>query len=124
LILFLGFLFSAKAQRQDISLNDNWLTTVHESNIHAYDGFEKSTFSTQSWKSVQVPHNWDQYEGYRRLTHGNKHGYAWYRKSFTVNSTNKNKRYFFILRVLAPMQLFGSMVNYWVHMLVGALLFN
>ncbi len=109
LIFFLGFLFSAKAQRQDISLNDNWLTTVHESNIHAYDGFEKNTFATQSWKSVQVPHNWDQYDGYRRLTHGNKHGYAWYRKSFTVNSSHKNKRYFLYFEGV------GSYATVWLN---------
>lgn len=109
LIFFLGFLFSAKAQRQDISLNDNWLTTIHESNIRAYDGFEKNTFSTQSWKSVQVPHNWDQYDGYRRLTHGNKHGYAWYRKSFTVNSSHKNKRYFLYFEGV------GSYATIWLN---------
>ena len=99
LMLFLGSLFSTKAQRQDIPLLNNWSTIAHETNNHAYDGFEKSSFSVQSWKTVQVPHNWDQYDGYRRLTHGNKHGYAWYRKSFKVNSKDKNKQYFLYFEI-------------------------
>jgi beta-galactosidase/beta-glucuronidase len=69
----------------------------------------KNTFATQSWKSVQVPHNWDQYDGYRRLTHGNKHGYAWYRKSFTVNSSHKNKRYFLYFEGV------GSYATVWLN---------
>lgn len=29
---------------------------------------------------VDIPHNWDDYYGYRQLTHGNLHGTAMYEK--------------------------------------------
>jgi Beta-galactosidase/beta-glucuronidase len=80
--------------RQSISLNSNWYTIANDSNHHAYDGFEKAGFSTRQWLQVQVPHNWDAYEGYRRQRHGNRHGYAWYRKSFSIPKIEKGKRYF------------------------------
>lgn len=38
----------------------------------------------QPWKPVTVPHNWDDYYGYRQLTHGNLHGTALYRTTFTA----------------------------------------
>ncbi|MEI6949309.1 malectin domain-containing carbohydrate-binding protein [Paraflavisolibacter sp. H34] len=80
--------------RSDISLDAGWRTTVHEKDTAAFAGFEKISFNDQSWKQVDVPHNWDQYEGYRRLRHGNLHGYAWYRKTFNVGGIDKAKRYF------------------------------
>src|SRR4051812_47470611 len=42
--------------RQDILLNDNWLTSLN---------------NTSEWKKINVPQNWDDYFGYRRLLHGN-----------------------------------------------------
>lgn len=44
--------------------------------------------------TVDVPHNWDTYGGYRRLKHGNLHGYAWYRKTFKLTAQPAGKRYF------------------------------
>jgi beta-galactosidase len=86
--------YSQSVSRQDINLNNNWYTIANDSNQHAYDGFEKTTFRAQQWQNVQVPHNWDAYEGYRRLLHGNRHGYAWYRKTFSIPLKEKGKRYF------------------------------
>jgi beta-galactosidase len=98
LILFIAIAFyqSASAQniRQEISLDNNWKTTKDEHNINAYNGFEKIGFRDKSWLSVEVPHNWDNYYGYRRLKHGNLHGYAWYRKTFNLISKKSTKRYF------------------------------
>ena len=68
--------------RKDISLNADWVSIVDEKNINAFNGFELVSYKPASWKKVNVPHNWDQYEGYQRKLHGNKHGYAWYRKTF------------------------------------------
>jgi len=70
------------AQRQDILLNNKWQTIASDSNINAYNGFEQPAFKTTNWQTVNVPHNWDAYEGYRRMLHGNKHGYTWYKKQF------------------------------------------
>ncbi|MDB4919546.1 malectin domain-containing carbohydrate-binding protein [Mucilaginibacter sp.] len=80
--------------RQEILLNSNWRTIADDHNQNAFTGFEKSNFSDKNWIPVDVPHNWDTYQGYRRLKHGNKHGYAWYRKTFTVTAESPGKRYF------------------------------
>jgi beta-galactosidase len=95
--------------RRDISMNDNWYSIANDSNQHAYDGFEREKFSVTSWQKVNVPHNWDAYEGYRRLHHGNRHGYAWYRKIFMVPHKEKGKRYFLWFEGV------GSFATVWVN---------
>ena len=99
LLLFFLFLDLTGAQaqsgpRQKISLNNNWRSIANDSDQLAYNGFEKFSFNDKNWSSVNVPHNWDAYEGYRRLRHGNRHGYAWYRKTFTVNQVTSGKKLF------------------------------
>ena len=61
------------------------------------------------WKKVDVPHNWDQYEGYQRKLHGNKHGYAWYRKSFKINEIKFQKRFFLYFEGV------GSYATIWLN---------
>ncbi|MGE4587250.1 MAG: malectin domain-containing carbohydrate-binding protein [Mangrovibacterium sp.] len=79
--------------RRERLLNKGWLTVVADSVDQAFREFPKSTFCTEDWIRVDVPHNWDDYGGYRRLIHGNRHGCAWYRKSFTVENYRQDKRY-------------------------------
>jgi beta-galactosidase len=74
---------NGQASRTDILLKEGWLTI--DSDISTYSG---------NWKIVSVPHNWDQYEGYRRLLHGNKHGNAQYIKSFRLHQPIAHKRVF------------------------------
>lgn len=95
--------------RVDLSLNDSWLSIANDTNQRAYDGFEEPSFNTSAWQPVNVPHNWDAYEGYRRLHHGNRHGYAWYRKSFTVTRKEQGKRYFLWFEGV------GSFATVWVN---------
>lgn len=83
-----------KSRRVEMSLNDNWQTIAHPTDVQHYRGFEQSGFSGAGWETVQVPHNWDDYAGYRQLIHGNRHGYAWYRKTFTAPDAGDGKRYF------------------------------
>ncbi len=80
--------------RKEVSLNEEWKTIAHDTDRHAYDGFEKVNYNDNEWIKTDVPHNWDQYEGVRRLKHGNLHGTAWYRKQFTVERQQPGKRYF------------------------------
>ena len=42
---------------------------------------------------VDIPRNWDDYYGYRQLTHGNLHGTAMYTKDFVADK-KEGKRYF------------------------------
>lgn len=80
--------------RKEFSLNDNWRTTADDTNKDLHTGFESPDYNDSGWKHISVPHNWDQYEGVRRLKHGNRHGYAWYRKEFTALRQEGSKRYF------------------------------
>lgn len=80
--------------RQDILLNSDWLTVADDSSKNAFNGFEESDYSAEGWQDVDVPHNWDDYGGFRRLPHGNRHGYAWYRKIFSIDKIEPDKRYF------------------------------
>ena len=64
-------------RRTTINLNTGWKTSIN-----------KDTFS------VNIPHNWDDYYGYRQLTHGNLHGTATYTKTFIAPASQPNKQYF------------------------------
>ena len=76
--------FNLYSQRQDINLNNDWQTTLKGTNDPIAIG----------WKKVNVPHNWDDYYGYRRLQHGNLHGDAIYKKGFTIKQSKQGKRFF------------------------------
>jgi hypothetical protein len=80
--------------RKEISLNDNWATTVNDTDRDAHAGFENTDYNDSNWERVNVPHNWDKYEGARRLKHGNRHGYSWYRKTFNLEDQGVDKHYF------------------------------
>ncbi len=68
-----------KGRRNIISLNDGW--TAHCSVAH------------DSVVSINLPHNFDDYYGYRQMRHGNLHGSAIYNKVFTTEK-HVGKRYF------------------------------
>ena len=69
-----------KGRRKTISLNENWTA-------HCLAGHDTIPMK------VNVPHNFDDYYGYRQLRHGNLHGSAIYQKTFTAQP-QKDKRYF------------------------------
>jgi beta-galactosidase len=110
--------FSIKAQqisRKDISLNDNWVSIADDKNIQAYQGFQYEAFKTLEWEKINVPHNWDKYEGYQRKLHGNRHGYAWYRKTFKIQEIGHQKRFFIYFEGV------GSYATIWLNgMKVGS----
>ena len=68
-----------KGRRTITSLNDGW--TAHCSVAH------------DSVVSINLPHNFDDYYGYRQLRHGNLHGSAIYQKTF-IAQPQEGKRYF------------------------------
>ncbi|GEL10534.1 Glycosyl hydrolases family 2, TIM barrel domain [Flavobacterium glycines] len=91
-ILFLITSFSWAQIREEIPLNANWKTTMVDSNPASEQDFVN--YSDANWKKVNVPHNWDQYEGFRQMKHGNLHGTAWYSKSLKIGKPQQGKRYF------------------------------
>ncbi len=109
-LLLIPFLTPAQSGlRHNISLDNNWRSIADDNNKLAYTGFEKSSFNDKNWTNVNVPHSWDAYEGYRRMRHGNRHGYAWYRKSFKVPQPGKGKRFFLFFEGV------GSFATVWLN---------
>lgn len=102
-------LYAQNQTRKDILLNSNWLSIANEKNSDAFEGFQLASYKTLDWKKVNVPHNWDQYEGYQRKFHGNKHGYAWYRKTFKTNESKQGKRFFLYFEGV------GSYATVWLN---------
>ncbi|WP_435138353.1 malectin domain-containing carbohydrate-binding protein [Formosa sp. A9] len=95
--------------RKEISLNDNW-HTIHLDSLHQPEAdFVKNISVNQDWKAVSVPHNWDQYYGYRRMKHGNLHGTAWYYKTLKLNAEDEGKQHFLFFEGV------GSYATVWVN---------
>ena len=94
LLLSTGYIYSQITVRADILLDKKWKTVACDTNKEAYKGFENPGFNDSSWSVTDIPHNWDRYEGYRRLKHGNRHGFAWYRKEFEISEKYTGKRIF------------------------------
>jgi beta-galactosidase len=98
------------AQRTNICLNNGWYTRATDTLQNGYDAFEITRFDPKDkWKQVDVPHNWDEYEGYRRLRHGNRHGYAYYIKHFKLQQQLKGKRIFLFFEGV------GSYATIWLN---------
>jgi len=95
--------------RKELLLNEGWSTVADEKSNSAYTGFEQPGFSRKGWVKVDVPHNWDQYEGYQRKLHGNKHGYAWYTKTFKISSPKQGKQFFLYFEGV------GSYATVWLN---------
>ena len=99
----------AQAPRTTIPLLENWRTAADDKNQAAYPNFEQPDYNDQTWQTVAVPHNWDAYEGCRRLRHGNRHGYAWYRKTFATPAAPQNSRCFLFFEGV------GSYATVWLN---------
>ncbi|RTQ51650.1 DUF4982 domain-containing protein [Hymenobacter gummosus] len=97
------------ALRTELPLLDGWRTAADDRNQQAHNGFERAEYDDKSWQPVAVPHNWDAYEGYRRQRHGNRHGYAWYRKTFTAPAPGKEQRSFLFFEGV------GSYATVWLN---------
>lgn len=87
-----GSISNLTAQRTTIPLNSHWYTIATSGDtLLPLNYFEKQPDS--NWTEVSVPHNWDAYEGYRRLLHGNRHGDSWYKKEFTLKHPKQGKKF-------------------------------
>jgi len=103
-------LLYAQEPRSTYVLNEGWYTAFHANDTLEFNQFEKKNFTQNAqWKPVSIPHNWDQYQGYRRLIHGNLHGYAWYRKIFSTPKVEKGKRYYLFFEGV------GSYATVWLN---------
>ena len=74
-----------QGRRTTTSLNEGWIATVH--------GTATIPGASAPGLPVTLPHNFDDYYGYRQLRHGNLHGSATYHKTFNT-AKQDGKRYF------------------------------
>ena len=68
--------------RTEISLNGGWSGVVVDEEGR-----------TNSLSYIDLPHTWDDYHGCRQLVHGDRHGIAVYRRSFTVKFSEGQRSY-------------------------------
>jgi len=96
--------------RTVIRLDDGWRTTL-ASDLRAGEQPESVAFDDTRWRTVDIPHNWDAYEGARQTRHGNRHGSAWYRREFAVtpDDTRDGRRVFLFFEGV------GSYATVWVN---------
>ncbi|HXD78213.1 MAG TPA: glycoside hydrolase N-terminal domain-containing protein [Puia sp.] len=106
--LFDGDLMQASDSRRDLLLDSGW-RTAESADSSAYRGSEAVSYDDRHWMEVDVPHNWDDYGGYRRLRHGNLHGYAWYRRPLVIRHPAADRRYFLWFEGV------GSYATVWVN---------
>lgn len=83
-----------KSFRKEVSLNSSWETIVLDQLPVQEETFVQNPKVDAQWLKVNVPHNWDQYYGFRRTKHGNLHGTAWYHKTLKVDKQDNSKRLF------------------------------
>ncbi len=84
-----------KGRRTVTSLNDGWTARILESS-EAQKADAQPTLNYQLStinSTINLPHNFDDYYGYRQLRHGNLHGSAIYNKVFAADK-HADKRYF------------------------------
>jgi hypothetical protein len=102
-------IYSQSRIRIDSLINNDWLTNMHITDKYYFAGFEKNNYDDKNWIKVNIPHNWDQYGGYRRIIHGNLHGYAYYRKNIFIKKLQGDKRYFLWFEGV------GSYATVWIN---------
>nr|WP_199003107.1 malectin domain-containing carbohydrate-binding protein [Flavobacterium sp. ASV13] len=80
--------------RKEISLNSSWETIILDNLPLKEEDFVENPKTDSNWQQVSVPHNWDQYYGFRRTKHGNLHGTAWYKKTLKLDKKDSSKQHF------------------------------
>ena len=80
--------------RKEISLNSSWETVILDNLPLKEEDFVENPKTDSNWQKVSVPHNWDQYYGFRRTKHGNLHSTAWYKKSLKLDKKDVSKKLF------------------------------
>jgi hypothetical protein len=95
---------SQAAPRHSVRLDDGWRSILGDP-----VGAQAADLDDSGWQRVSVPHNWEDYQGYRKLSHGNLHGTAWYRRTFTPDLVNAGQRHFLEFEGV------GSYAKVWIN---------
>jgi beta-galactosidase len=90
LCAFVSLWATSFSQREDILLTDNWTFSSGVKELKYFPPQKTDYY----WQKINLPHNADAYDGYRRLLHGNKHGAIAYSKKIRINKIKTGKQYF------------------------------
>lgn len=101
--------WATEAPRRSVRLDDGWRSVAADTGETRYDGFEQPGYDDAAWTAVAVPHNWDDYGGLSRVVHGNRHGTAWYRRTFSLPAAEPGRRVFLYFEGV------GSYATVWVN---------
>ena len=107
-LIFLGALLTTTTfARGFYSLNDKWGSVC----------FPEGKTDSIEVQNIQLPHNWDDYYGYRQYLHGNLHGKARYERRFTLFGITKEGDASVAAQQLYMLHLegAGSYVSVWVN---------
>jgi beta-galactosidase len=100
------------AQREIVNFNDNWLFS--KGNI---ENASSSQLNESSWEKIKLPHDWAISGPFNPLGEGNTgklpwKGEGWYRKHFTPDLTDQNKKFFLLFDgVMASPKVFVNGKN-------------
>lgn len=95
--------------RAGTEINDSWESVLAEPGREALSDLLADINRSQNWKAVTLPHNWEDYHGCHRVSHGNLHGTAWYRKRMLFSPEWKKKRVWLLFEGV------GSYADVWVN---------
>ncbi len=90
--------------RSRIAINDGWESILEPGSKWQYSQAQ----AAEGWTQVEIPHNWEDYQGYHRVSHGNLHGTAWYRRRISWDRAWAGKRIFLFFEGV------GSYADVWV----------
>lgn len=90
--------------RSSMEINDQWESIMWEET-----GKPEEVLRNKAWEKVRIPHNWENYHGYHRVSHGNLHGTAWYRRSLSYQEAWKGKRVFLLFEGV------GAYADVWLN---------
>lgn len=88
--------------RKGTRINDGWKSILFDAKI-------PSELPRAGWINVEVPHNWERYHGYHKVSHGNLHGTAWYRKNLTMKKEWQDKHIHLLFEGV------GSYADIWLN---------
>ncbi|WP_175414735.1 malectin domain-containing carbohydrate-binding protein [Nibricoccus aquaticus] len=99
------------APRTEIALTDNWRTAYDESDPEKFAASTSPNFDDTAWKTVSIPHNWDDYQGFRQVKAGHLYGHAWYRTTATLpaSALSADRRHFLFFEGV------GAYATVWVN---------
>ncbi|MDY3917926.1 MAG: malectin domain-containing carbohydrate-binding protein [Candidatus Limivivens sp.] len=91
--------------RESMTINEGWESILASSDMEKFE----TVLRRDQWKKVELPHNWEQYEGYHRVSHGNLHGTAWYRKELNYREAWRDRQVFLLFEGV------GSYADVWLN---------